>query len=151
MNTLAVILVGTIALSLGISYPIMSLSQEHPQNGKEIQEKIDVPLNFSLKLKDGKNDNNNASEGDREVTVNVNVKDSEGGSPATIPLTAKLSNDTKIQDLELCAVLTVGNEMCQSVEEIKDKAQNQSSETSSNESSSSSGNSTENNGEDEDN
>lgn len=148
MNILALILVGTFALSLVVSYPMMSIAQQQPQTGNQSQEQIDVPLNFSLKLKDGENAKDmNAT---KDVTVNLSVHDSEGGSPAQIPLTAKVSNDTKIQDLELCASLKEGKEMCNSLEEVV-KAENQSAGASSNESSSSSGNSTDKNEDNEDN
>jgi len=151
MNILALIVVGTFALSLVVSYPMMSLAQQQPQTGQQLKEQIDVPLNFSLKVKDGENAKDmNATEGGKDVTVTLRVQDSEGGNPAQIPLTAKVSNDTKIQDLDLCASLKGGKEMCNSLEEVV-KAENQSSGASSNESSSSSETSTDNNKDNEDN
>ena len=58
-----------------------------------------------------------------------------------------------MQDLELCAVVQEGNEMCNSLEDlVKASEDNQSNATASNQSSDESGNSTENgNGDDEDN
>jgi hypothetical protein len=59
-----------------------------------------------------------------------------------------VSNDTTVKDLELCAVVQEGNEMCNSLEDlVKAPEENQSNTTSSDMSSddsSSSGNSTEN-------
>ena len=148
MNILAIILVGTIALSLGISYPMMSLAQQ--SQSEELPDQIDVPMNITLKLKEGGNEEVNATE---DVTVNLKVQTGQDGSPTEIPITAKVSNDTTVQDLELCAIVQEGNEMCNSLEDlVKATEENQSKETPSNESSdesSSSGNSTEN--EDEDN
>ena len=143
-------LVGTIALSLGISYPMMSLAQQ--EQSEELPAQIDVPMNLTLKLKDGGNEEVNATEA-KDVTVNLKVQTGQDGSPTEIPITAKVSNDTTAQDLELCAIVQEGNEMCNSLEDlVKAPEENQSNGTSSDESSdesSSSGNSTEN--EDEDN
>jgi hypothetical protein len=146
MNILALILAGTFALSLVVSYPMMSLAQQE-QTGQQSEEKIDVPFNFTLKGKG--DDDNNATEGGKDVTVTLKIQSSEGGSPMDLPLTAKVSNDTKIQDIELCGTMQEGKEMCQSLEEVV-KAQNQSSGESSNESNTS-GNSTDKNGDNEDN
>ncbi|MDP9489886.1 MAG: hypothetical protein M3P28_06785 [Thermoproteota archaeon] len=152
MNILAIILVGTIALSLGISYPMMSLAQQETQS-EELPDQIDVPMNLTLKLKDGGNEEVNATEA-KDVTVNLKVQTGQDASPTEIPLTAKVSNDTTVQDIELCAVVQEGNEMCNSLEDLmKASEENQSNGTASDESSdesSSSGNGTEN-GEDEDN
>ncbi|HKQ22305.1 MAG TPA: hypothetical protein VJS91_09720 [Nitrososphaeraceae archaeon] len=150
MNILVIILVGTIALSLGISYPMMSLAQQ--EQSEELPDQMDVPMNLTLKLKDGGNEEVNATEA-KDVTVNLKVQTGQDGSPTEIPITAKVSNDTTAQELELCAVVQEGNEMCNSLEDlVKAPEENQSNGTSSDESSdesSSSGNSTEN--EDEDN
>ena len=146
MNILAIILVGTIALSLGISSPMMSLAQQETQS-EELPDQIDVPMNLTLKLKDGGNEEVNATEA-KDVTVNLKVQTGQDGSPTEIPLTAKVSNDTTVQDIELCAVVQEGNEMCNSLEDLmKASEENQSNGTASNESSdesSSSGNATEN-------
>jgi hypothetical protein len=143
MNTLVIILVGTIALSLGISYPMMSLAQQDKQSEEQLPDQIDVPMNLTLKLKDGGNEEVNATEA-KDVTVNLKVQTGQDGSPTDIPITAKVSNDTTVKDLELCAVVQEGNEMCNSLEDlVKAPEENQSNETSSEESSSS-GNSTDN-------
>lgn len=152
MNILVIILVGTIALSLGISYPMMSLAQQ--SQSEELPDQIDVPMNMTLKLKEGGNEEVNATEA-KDVTVNLKVQTGQDGSPTEIPITAKVSNDTTVQDLELCAIVQEGNEMCNPLEDlVKASEENQSNGTSSDESSdesSSSGNSTENDNEDEDN
>ena len=143
MNTLVIILVGTIALSLGISYPMMSLAQQDKQSEEQLPDQIDVPMNLTLKMKDGGNEEVNATEA-KDVTVNLKVQTGQDGSPTDIPITAKVSNDTTVKDLELCAVVQEGNEMCNSLEDlVKAPEENQSNETSSEESSSS-GNSTDN-------
>ena len=145
MNTLAIILVGTIALSLGISYPMMSLAQQ--EQSEELPDQMDVPMNLTLKLKDGGNEEVNATQA-KDVTVNLKVQTGQDGSPTEIPITAKVSNDTTVKDLELCAVVQEGKEMCNSLADlVKAPEENQSNETASDKSSdesSSSGNSTEN-------
>ncbi|TLX66306.1 MAG: hypothetical protein E6L03_09700 [Thaumarchaeota archaeon] len=146
MQTL--ILVLAFALSLVVSYPMMSLAQQQPSIGEKIPEKIDVPLNFTLKVKRGGEENkeNNASsaQGGKDVTVTLKLRNSQNGGPMDLPLTAKVSNDTKLQDIELCGAMKEGKEMCQSLEKIvSEKGQNQSSGASSKESSNGSSNSTE--------
>ena len=134
MNILAIILVGTIALSLGISYPMMSLAQQETQS-EELPDQIDVPMNLTLKLKDGGDEEANATE-TKDVTVNLKVQTGQDGSPTEIPLTAKVSNDTTVQDIELCAVVQEGNEMCNSLEDLmKASEANQSNGAESDESS----------------
>lgn len=156
MNILAFILVGTITLSLGVSYPMMSLAQEEEQTGEsqeeqtgeQFPEQIEIPLNFTLKAQDGDNEELNATEA-KEVTVTLSVQSGDDGSPMQIPVTAKVANDTQTQDLELCATLQGGQEMCNSLEEIVQAAsENQANGEPSDESSSSSGNATENDEED---
>jgi hypothetical protein len=153
MNILAIIMAGTIALSLGISYPMMSLAQEDKQSEEQLPGQIDVPMNLTLKLKDGGNEEVNATES-KDITVNLMVQTAKDGSPTEIPISAKVSNDTSVKDLELCAIVQGANEMCNSVEDlVKASEDSQANATESNESSnetSSSDNSTEN-GENEDN
>jgi hypothetical protein len=145
MNILAIILVGTIALSLGVSYPMMSLAQQDEQSKEQLPDKVDVPMNLTLKNKDGGDKEVNATEA-KDVTVNLKVQTGQDGSPTEIPITAKVSNDTTVKDLELCAVVQEGKEMCNSLEDlVKATEGNQSKATQSKESSgneSASGNST---------
>jgi hypothetical protein len=153
MNTPASILLGTIALSFVVSYPMMSLAQEQPSTGNQSssQEQFDVPLNFSLKVKGDGDKNASSTEGGKDVTVTLSVQNGQGGSLALVPLTAKVSNDTKTQDLAFCVSLSEEKEMCQSLEEIvKAQGENQTSSESSNETSAS-GNSSDKNNDNKDN
>jgi len=148
MQTL--ILVLAFALSLVVSYPMMSLAQQQPSIGEKIPEKIDVPLNFTLKVKRGGEENkeNNASsaQGGKDVTVTLKLRNSQNGGPMDLPLTAKVSNDTKLQDIQLCGAMKEGKQMCQSLEKLSEKGQNQSSGGSSEELKASSNSTDENNG-----
>jgi hypothetical protein len=151
MNLPALILLGTIALSLVVSFPMMSLAQDQPSTGKQSQEQFNVPLNFSLKVKGGGDKNASSTEGGKDVNVTLSVQNGQGGSPAQVPLTAKVPNDTKTQDVEFCVSLSEEKEMCQSLEEIvKTQGENQTSGESSNETSAA-GNSTDKNNDNENN
>ena len=146
------IAVTTLALSLVLSFPMMSLTQQQFAAGQQSQEKIDVPLNFTLKAKgdggDGGEEGNASST--KDVIVTLKVLTSQAGSPTEIPVTAKVSNDTKTQDLELCSSLQEGKESCNSLKDLmKSKGENQSSSESSQ--SSGSEDSTNKNNDDEDN
>lgn len=143
------IAVTTLALSLVLSFPMMSLTQQQFAAGQQSQEKIDVPLNFTLKAKGDGGEEGNASS-TKDVTVTLKVLTSQNGSPTEIPITAKVSNDTKTQNLELCSSLQEGKEVCNSLKDLmKSKGENQSSSESSQ--SSGSDNSTNKNNDDEDN
>jgi hypothetical protein len=127
---------------------MMSLTQQIV-SGQQSPEKIDVPLNFTLKSKGEGGDKGNASS-TKDVTVNLKIQTSPTGSPTEIPVTAKVSNDTKSQDLQLCASMQEVKEMCHSLKDLmKSKGENQSSSESGN--SSGSDNSANKNNDNEDN
>ena len=68
----------------------------------------------------------------KDVIVTLKVLTSQNGSPTEIPITAKVSNDTKTQNLELCSSLQEGKEVCNSLKDLmKSKGENQSSSESS--------------------
>src|SRR5438093_6720311 len=145
MSMQTLILIGTFALSLVIAYPMMSLAQFESQAGNqsssESQSQIEVPLNFTLKAKGGEK----AKEGqeNKTISVDVNIQQGEGGSPTKVPVTAEVSNNTKMQDVQLCSSMKEGKESCQSLKDFIPK-QNQSSSGSSEESSKGSNNATDN-------
>ncbi|TLX89568.1 MAG: hypothetical protein E6K97_04995 [Thaumarchaeota archaeon] len=139
----SLILVATFALSLVIAYPMMSLAQQEPETGSQSSSgsQIEVPLNFTLKAKGGEK----AKEGqeNKSITVDVTIQQGEGGSPTKVPVTAEVSNNTKMQDVQLCSSMKEGKESCQSLKDFIPK-QNQSSSGSSEESSKGSNNATDN-------
>ena len=120
--------------------------------GQQSQEKIDVPLNLTLKAKgDGGEEEGNASS-TKDDTVNLKIQTSQNGSVTEIPVTAKVSNDTKTQDLELSGSLQEGKEMCYSLAEVmKSKGENQSSSESNQSGSDNSTNKNNKNDDDQDN
>lgn len=139
--------VTAICLSLFVSLPMISLNQQSA-TGQESPDKVDIPLNFTLKSKGGSEEANASSM--KDVTVTLKVKTSEEGSPTDIPLTAKVSNDTNIQDLDLCGSMQGMEEMCHSIGEVmQSSGENQSSGMTSNQSSGSKNATDQNNDEDE--
>ena len=142
MNIITPILVATFALSLAIAYPMMSLAQfEQTGNQSSSQSQIEVPLNFTLKAKGGEK----AKEGqeNKTISVDVTIAQGEGGSPTKVPVTAEVPNNTKIQDVQLCASMKEGKQSCQPVKDFMPK-ENKSSSGSSEKSSSGSNNATDN-------
>jgi|SRR4249919_3028718 len=135
MNIQALVAVATFALSLVIAYPMMSLAQSSSES------QIEVPLNFTLKAKGGEK----AKEGqeNKTITVDVTIQPGEGGSPTKVPVTAELSNNTKMQDVQICSSMKEGKQLCQSLKDFMPK-QNKSSSGSSEDSSKGSSNSTDN-------
>ena len=121
--------------------------------GQQSQEKIDVQLNLTLKAKkgDGREEEGNASS-TKDVTVNLKIQTSQNGSVTEIPVTAKVSNDTKTQDLELYGSLQEGKELCNSLAEVmKSKGENQSPSESNQSGSDNSTNKNNENDDDQDN
>lgn len=140
MKTL--LLIATFALSLVIAYPMMSLAQQ-PETGNQSASpsQIEVPLNFTLKAKGGEK----AKEGqeNKTISVDVTIAQGEGGSPTKVPVTAEVPNNTKIQDVQLCASMKEGKQSCQPLKDFMPK-ENKSSSGSSEKSSSGSNNATDN-------
>ena len=142
MNIITPVLVATFALSLAIAYPMMSLAQfEQTGNQSSSQSQIEVPLNFTLKAKGGEK----AKEGQENntISVDVTIAQGEGGSPTKVPVTAEVPNNTKIQDVQLCASMKEGKQSCQPLKDFMPK-ENQSSSGSSEKSSSGSNSATDN-------
>ena len=142
MNIITPVLVATFALSLAIAYPMMSLAQfEQTGNQSSSQSQIEVPLNFTLKAKGGEK----AKEGqeNKTISVDVTIAQGEGGSPTKVPVTAEVPNNTKIQDVQLCASMKEGKQSCQPLKDFMPK-ENKSSSGSSENSSSGSNNATDN-------
>ncbi len=140
MNIITPVLVATFAISLAIAYPMMSLAQfEQTGNQSSSQSQIEVPLNFTLKAKGGEK----AKEGqeNKTISVDVTIAQGEGGSPTKVPVTAELPNNTKIQDVQLCASMKEGKQSCQPLKDFIPK-ENQSSSGSSEKSSNGSNNAT---------
>jgi hypothetical protein len=142
MNIITPVLVATFAISLAIAYPMMSLAQfEQTGNQSSSQSQIEVPLNFTLKAKGGEK----AKEGqeNKTISVDVTIAQGEGGSPTKVPVTAEVPNNTKIQDVQLCASMKEGKQSCQPLKDFMPK-ENKSSSGSSEKSSSGSKNATDN-------
>ena len=137
MYKLVLILIATIAFSLVIFNPMTSIAQQPTTGGQSSgQPQGDVPLSFFLKMKNSKNASSTERQG-QNATVSVTIEKGPGGNPVKLPVSAKVPKGTQAKDLELCAKLKDGNEMCQSLDKTGAKidlsaGQNQSSGSSSN-------------------
>jgi len=135
MYKLVLILSVTIALSLAISFPMMSYAQQPAESG---QPKGDVPLSFFLKFKDdSKNATSSGNQSQaKNATITVTIEKGPGGSPVKLPVSAMVPAGTEAKDLELCAAVQGGKEVCQSLDKKDAKldlsSQGQANQTSSN-------------------
>jgi hypothetical protein len=107
-----ILAVASITLSLAISFPMMSYAQQPAQSG---QPKSDVPLSFFLKFKD---DSKNATASGNQsqatnATITVTIEKGPGGEPVKLPVSAMVPTGTEAKDLELCASVQGGKEVCQ--------------------------------------
>src|SRR5688572_13118393 len=102
----------TIALSLAVSFPMMSYAQQPAQSG---QPQGDVPLSFFLKFKDdSKNATGSGNQSQaKNATITVTIEKGPGGDPIKLPVSAMVPADTEAKDLELCASVQGGKEVCQ--------------------------------------
>jgi hypothetical protein len=107
------ILTAALVLSLGISYPMMALAQQSGQPSSGPQ--ADVPLSFFLKFKDdSKNATGSGNQSQaKNATITVTIEKGPGGSPVKLPVSAMVPGDTEAKDLELCASVQGGKEVCQ--------------------------------------
>lgn len=133
------IIAASIALGL-VLYPATSVAQA-PSGQSTSAPKGDVPLSFFLKLKDdSKNATSSGNQSQaKNATITVNVEKGPGGSPVKLPVSAMVPADTEAKDLELCASLQGGKEVCQPLDtkdaKIDLSSQGQSNQSASNTSS----------------
>jgi hypothetical protein len=134
------ILTVALVLSLGVSYPMTALAQQSPSTEQSSSgQQANVPLNFFLKLKDdSKNTTStgNQSSQTKNATITVTLEKGPGGSPVKLPVSAMVPGDTEAKDLELCASLQDGKEVCQPLDKkdarIDLSSQGQTNQSSSN-------------------
>jgi hypothetical protein len=133
------IIAASIALGL-VLYPATSVAQA-PSGQSTSAPKGDVPLSFFLKLKDdSKNATSSGNQSQaKNATITVTVEKGPGGSPLKLPVSAMVPADTEAKDLELCASLQGGKEVCQPLDKKDAKidlsSQGQSNQSASNTSS----------------
>jgi hypothetical protein len=129
-----------IAIALGlVSYPMTSTAQETPSTGQSGQQQSDVPLSFFLKFKDDSKNatsSGNQSAQAKNATITVTIEKGPGGSPVKLPVSAMVPGNTEAKDLELCASLQDGKEVCQPLDKQDGKidlsSQGQTNQSSSN-------------------
>jgi hypothetical protein len=109
---LLILAAATFALTLAVSFPMMSYAQQPAQSG---QAQEDVPLSFFLKFKDdSKNATGSGNQSEaKNATITVTIEKGPGGSPVKLPVSAMVPANTEAKDLELCASVQGGKEVCQ--------------------------------------
>jgi hypothetical protein len=107
-----ILAVATFALSLAVFFPMTSYAQQPAQSG---QPQGDVPLSFFLKFKDdSKNATGSGNQSQaKNATITVTIEKGPGGDPVKLPVSAMVPADTEAKDLELCASVQGGKEVCQ--------------------------------------
>jgi hypothetical protein len=82
-----------------------------------------TPLSFFLKLNNNQSTSQAASEtasngtGTKNITITVNVQQGPTGNPIELPISTVVPANIDPEDLQLCATVTGGQEMCQRVSE----------------------------------
>jgi hypothetical protein len=127
-----------IAIALGlISYAATTTAQQPPAEQSTSGQQGDVPLSFFLKLKDdSKNVTSSGNQSQaKNATITVTVEKGPGGDPVKLPVSAMVPAGTEAKDLELCASLKDGKEVCQPLDKKDakiDLSQGQANQSSSN-------------------
>jgi hypothetical protein len=117
-----------------------ALAQQSPSTEQSSSgQQANVPLNFFLKLKDDSKNatsTGNQSSQTKNATITVTLEKGPGGSPVKLPVSAMVPGDTEAKDLELCASLQDGKEVCQPLDKkdarIDLSSQGQTNQSSSN-------------------
>ena len=121
-NSYATLFLFAIAAAISISMLVAAISIGHTalaQNQSQPQSAGTAPLNFYLKLNNNQSTSEAASQaasngtGTKNMTITVNVQKGPSGSPVKLPISAVVPNNINPQDLQLCASLSNGQQMCQ--------------------------------------
>jgi hypothetical protein len=110
-----------IVIAISVSMLGSTISITHTataQNQSQGQSTGNAPLNFYLKLNNNQTTSQAASQaasngtGTKNMTITVNVQKGSG-NPIKLPISAIVPNNINPQDLQLCASLSSGQQMCQ--------------------------------------
>jgi hypothetical protein len=109
-----------IAISLSMLTATTSIGQTAiAQSPSQGQSSGNAPLNFYLKLANNQSTSQAASQaasngtGTKNMTITVSVQKGPSGNPIKLPISAVVPNNINPQDLQLCASLSNGQQMCQ--------------------------------------
>jgi hypothetical protein len=109
-----------IAISVSMLASTISITQiAIAQNQSQGQSTGNAPLNFYLKLNNNQTTSQAASQaasngtGTKNMTITVTVQKGASGNPIKLPISAIVPNNINQQDLQLCASLSNGQQMCQ--------------------------------------
>jgi trimeric autotransporter adhesin len=111
-----------IAISVSMLASTISITQTATaQNQSQGQSTGNAPLNFYLKLNNNQTTSKAASQaasngtGTKNMTITVSVQKGPSGNPIKLPISAIVPNNINQQDLQLCASLSNGQQMCQAL------------------------------------
>ena len=109
-----------LAISVSMLAATISITQTAiAQNQSQGQSTGNAPLNFYLKLNNNQSTSEAASQaasngtGTKNMTITVNVQKGPSGNAIKLPISAVVPNNINPQDLQLCASLSSGQQMCQ--------------------------------------
>jgi hypothetical protein len=112
----AVFTMSSNSLSVFAQQPPPQPAQPQPQLQQQQQ---NAPINFFLKLANNASTAQAASQaaangtGTKNMTITVNVQKGPGGQQIPLPISALVPANIQPQDLQLCASLATGSELCQ--------------------------------------
>jgi hypothetical protein len=108
-----------IAISVSMLASTISITQTATaQNQSQGQSSGNAPLNFYLKLNNNQSTSQAASQaasngtGTKNMTITVSVQKGASGNPIKLPISAVVPKNINPQDLQLCASLSNGQQMC---------------------------------------
>jgi hypothetical protein len=117
LNSTPFVLAITLAISMSILAATVNTGQTATAQNQS-QGQSTAPLNFYLKLNNNQTTSQAASQaasngtGTKNMTITVNVQKGSG-NPIKLPISAIVPNNINPQDLQLCASLSNGQQMCQ--------------------------------------
>ena len=108
-----------VAISVSLIAATSSIGQTaNAQNQSQGQSTGNAPLNFYLKLNNNQTTSQAASQassngtGTKNITISVNVQKGPSGNIIKLPISAVVPNNINAEDLQLCASLSNGEQMC---------------------------------------
>jgi hypothetical protein len=113
-----------VAISVSLIAATTSIGQSaNAQNQSQGQSTGNAPLNFYLKLNNNQTTSQATSQassngtGTKNVTIAVNVQKGPSGNVIKLPISVVVPNNINAQELQLCASLSNGEQMCQPLEQ----------------------------------
>ena len=109
----AAISMSMLVAAISSGYTVLAQNQSQPQSAGT------APLNFYLKLNNNQSTSETALQaafngtGTKNMTITVSVHKGPPGNPIKLPMWVIVPNNINPEDLQLCASLSSGQQMCQ--------------------------------------